>query len=286
MSDVLKQLEADFLQLAACFMQWDRVAEEGSCSTIWTDGHELNVIREKIIIYKQKVGSYISQSLREYAEREIPPKMSELYMIHAEQTTAQAVELFEIFQNNGDYQYLVKNSSKVDEEQREKLDINTHIYVPIRLEKAIKRDDLVKQKNILYQQQKYLNDFSVCRKKLECLLEELEDMRSPEPKPPQKVVTEYHQTNIFPDVPDELVCVEEQELDEKEDLHKKLIRYGHILADASWLGEVNVRVRIFLYQDEKYLDYIKDGIVFDVQRLDDLETFQFQKPDKGGKKAC
>lgn len=282
MSDPLKQLEADSLQLAALFMKWDRVAEAGSTSTIWTDGHELNVIRNQIIDAKKKVGSYISTSFRECATREIPPQMSELYMVHADEIMANAKETLEVFRENADYQYLVKNSGRIDVEQRTKLKLNSAIYQPVTLEKLIKRDRLIKLKQYMYRE-KYLNEFQVCRKKLECLLEELKEMKPPEPKEPRKVVTEYHQTNIFPDAPDELVCAEEQELDEKEDMHKNLVRYGHILADASWTGEVNVRVRIFLYQNEKYLDYMKDGIVFDVQRVDELETLQFQKPENGVK---
>ncbi len=280
MSDILKQLEADSLQLAALFMKYDRIAEKGSTSPIWTDGHELNVIRDQIIAVKEKIGDYVSERFRAYSEREVPSFVSELYMVHGDEILENAKETLKVFREDENYQYLVKNSAKVSIEQRTKLKIDANIYEPVVLEKLIKRDRLIKLKRYMYRE-KYLNEFLVCRKKLESLLEELEDLKPPEPEKPKKVVTEFRQATIFPDVPDELVCVEEKELDEKEDMHKNLLRYGRIIADVSWIGEKNVRIRIFLYQDEKYLDYMKDGAVLDIQRLDELETFQFQKPEKG-----
>ncbi len=173
--------ESILLEIEVLFMEWDRVRKNGSCSLIWTDGRELNYIREKIIKEKIKLSEEDLMDVRE-----TPPRMSELYMIRAQEIEAEAKVVLEELENNEDYLYLLVNKRRLPEEYREQIGVDGLLEKVMILKNAIRHHKYIKMKGYIDNQSDILSFFN-CRKQMESLLKELEELGEIEPIKPKEV---------------------------------------------------------------------------------------------------
>lgn len=163
--------------LMAKFLEWNNVRTEGSSSPVWTDGQELNHIRKSIIYLKEEMKQL--ETLPEVYFTETPPKMPERFMVKGEEIRERAKETLEVCQKNEDYQFLFCHGSALDEQQKAWICLDGIINSILRMERMIRIDNLVEMKK--YQSpDKYIKSFKICRKGLEELLEELEELKPPE----------------------------------------------------------------------------------------------------------
>lgn len=178
-------------KLMGKFLEWENVKIEGSSSPVWTDGQELNHIRDSIIYLKKEMESL--NYLPEAYYQETPPKMSQRYMVNAEEIRKKAKETLRICKENEDYQFIFSHGAPLDEQQKNWICLDGILNGILRMERMIRIDNLVEMKKY-DEPEKYLKSFKVCRKGLEELLEELEDLKPPEkPKEPEVL---YEQMNL------------------------------------------------------------------------------------------
>ena len=179
------------IKLMAKFLEWENVKAEGSSSPVWTDGQELNHIRDSIIYLKKEM-----ESLDYFPEvycRENPPKMPQRYMVNAEEIRKRAKETLQACKENEDYQFIFCRGSALDEQQKSWICLEGIINSVLRMERMIRIDNLVEMKKY-DSPEKYLKSFKVCRKGLEEILEELEDFKLlEESKEPETI---YEQMNL------------------------------------------------------------------------------------------
>lgn len=171
------------LQLMAKFMEWENVKAEGSSSPVWTDGQELNYIRDSIIRIKEEMESL--NYLPEAYYRETPPKMPCRYMVNGDEIRKKAKETLQVCRENEDYQFIFCHGGLLNEQQKSWICVDGILDSILKLSVFIRTDNLVEMKKYL-KPEKYLKEFEVCRKQLEELLTELEELKPPEePKEPE-----------------------------------------------------------------------------------------------------
>ena len=178
--------ESILLEIEVLFIEWDRIKRNGSNSPIWTDGRELNFIREKIIREKEKLSE---EDLR--GVRETPPRMSELYMVRAQEIEKEAKAVLEELENNEDYLYLLVNRRRLPEEYREKIGVDGLLERVMILRNAIRHHKYVKMKGYIDNPSNTLS-FLNCRKQMESLLKELEELGEIKPVKPKEVYEQLH----------------------------------------------------------------------------------------------
>lgn len=173
------------LALMAEYMKYEEVREKGSYSPIWTDGQELNHIRDSIIYLKKKM-----ESLEFYPEiyyKETPAQVPQRYMVNAEGIRKAAKETLQACKESEDYQFIFCNGAFLSEQQRGWICLDGIINDILRMERMIRIDNLVEMKKYS-DSAKYLKGFKVCRSGLEELLEEMKDLEPPEePKEPEVI---------------------------------------------------------------------------------------------------
>lgn len=179
------------IKLMAKFLEWENVKLEGSSSPVWTDGQELNHIRDSIIYLKKEMESL--NYLPEIYYRNTPPKMLQRYMVHAETIREKAKETLRICRENEDYQFIFSHGAPLDEQQKNWICLDGILNSVLRMERMIRVDNLVEMKKY-DEPDEYLKSFKVCRKGLEELLEELEDLKPPEEQKEPEVL--YEQMNL------------------------------------------------------------------------------------------
>lgn len=159
--------------LQCSFMRWDEVAEHGSSSPRWTDGRDLNYIRKQIAAEKKAL-----ENLSYFPEiyfRETPPPKPYRYMVNEEAIRMNAGKALEQYEKDSNYQYIWRNVSRLDEEQREMVRANAALMCVQKLKEFIQSDNLVKMKN--YEDTgRHTAFFKSCRKDMELLIQELEEL--------------------------------------------------------------------------------------------------------------
>lgn len=181
------------IKLMAKFLEWENVKAEGSSSPVWTDGQELNYIRDSIIYLKREM-----ESLDYFPEayyKETPPKMPQRYMVNAEEIRKRAKETLKACKENEDYQFIFCHGSVLDEQQKGWICLEGVLNSVLRLERMIRTDNLVEMKKYL-EPDKYLKGFIVCRQGLEELLAELEDFKEPEKAKEPEVLYEQIKLSV------------------------------------------------------------------------------------------
>lgn len=173
------------LALMAEYMKYEEVKEKGSSSPIWTDGQELNHIRDSIIYLKKKM-----ESLNFFPEiyyKETPVQVPQRYMLKAEEIRKKAKETLQMCKESEDYQFIFSHGGLLEEQQRAWICLDGIINDILRMERMIRIDNLVEMKKYS-DPAKYLKGFRVCRNGLEELLEEMEDLEPPEePEEPEVI---------------------------------------------------------------------------------------------------
>jgi hypothetical protein len=275
MEQTLELLDSLALDLAAKFNRYDNIVKYGELGGKWTDGHALNVARADIIAIKEKLGSYVSEKYRCYCEREVPPEVSELYMMRGDEILANAKETLQAICDSEDYDFLVKNSEKLGYELRTQIKLDGTFYEVERLSKLISNNRLEVLRK--YEDKEiWLRKFKVCHDEFLAALEEQNDLETEDKTTEPEIVTVTTvQQGLFPGM-ETLISKEEYVKNPYEELHSKLLRYGVVLADACFTGENNVRIRLIEYDQERYVDCLKDGNVTDISKVSKLLTFNYQ----------
>ncbi len=88
----MKQRKVSLEELVAnCekeYSRWDEIYSNGCRDPCWADGCNLNLVRNHIISYRKQIESYCAEKSVEKPPillRELPPKLSNDYMVKAEQ---------------------------------------------------------------------------------------------------------------------------------------------------------------------------------------------------------
>lgn len=157
-------------ELAAEYKSWRRYYEYGGQDPSWSDGTNLNLIRNHIIYYKrlieEKCPQYLSSELYQQA---LPPEVDPNYMARTDAIRTHAQESLQLYAADPYLQYLRYHRDELSPKEIRKCCIDNVIGYASILDNAIYEDDLVTMRRHEFPG-RYLESFRDCATRVkECL---------------------------------------------------------------------------------------------------------------------
>lgn len=163
-----KSKQEDYAKsLEESFARWHYIYQNGGSDPFYTDGLNLNLVRNHIISYKRKIEETLEQeNYPEVYFKEIPPEIDRDYMAREDEIRTFAKYSLNSYHNNSDFKYLSKQqiNALCKAVLNETCIINVLNYV-YGLERAIAEDDLVAMRRHC-RPETYLSSFTSCANKL------------------------------------------------------------------------------------------------------------------------
>lgn len=124
------------------FDRWNQLNEHGGSDPTFADGVNMNLVRNHIMYYKEK----IEETLPPYPEiyyKETPPEVDADYIARPDEIRENAkISLMQI-EGNGSLQYLKSELPNLSDKQIERLHIHNILGYETALRRAISDDDLI-----------------------------------------------------------------------------------------------------------------------------------------------
>lgn len=183
----------DYEKVKTCLVEtvqmWKKIYEEGGSDPHYTDGYLLNSCRKKILGYKQYLSAaHTEELLPEEFFEETPPEVSENYMARKKEIWVHALEAYQSYLQNEDYQYLLSIIDTLDEDTRKNSFIDSVIGYVTNLHDSFTERNFVYLR--IHEKGDFVECFSACRKKIE-------DMKQQEEKNMLKHMGEDGQMSLF-----------------------------------------------------------------------------------------
>lgn len=157
-----KQHEDYGLSLQDRYDRWEYVFAHGASDPFWEDGCNLNLIRNHIIYYREKIEETLSQEKYPAAYfNEIPQEVDSKYMARADEIRVAAKVSLAKYKADPNYQYLLQHYDDFTPKTRDKLCLDNVIGYATGLSQCIQNDDLLgMRRHETYE--RYLKSFEEC----------------------------------------------------------------------------------------------------------------------------
>lgn len=152
--------------LEKSFARWDLIRENGCSDPFWADGVNMNLVRNHIIFYKQKLSEETTLFLLPEAfYRETPPLVDNDYMARADEIRQNAARSMQKIDEDENLKFVREQSGNLTEKQLKQLCIPAILDYAENLRRAIFEDDLLTMRR--YENPKsYLDSFQSAAQKL------------------------------------------------------------------------------------------------------------------------
>jgi len=162
-----KQQQKDYTaEIQKSFDRWDHLNVHGGSDPTWTDGVNMNLVRNHILYGKREIEENMTPLLYpEIYYRDTPPEVDRDYMARADEIRVNAKRSLEAYKVDPDYQYLFRIVTHMTERQKKDTSINNVIGYATALENAIKDDNLVTMRRH-ERTSSYLDSFSSIAEKV------------------------------------------------------------------------------------------------------------------------
>lgn len=152
------------------FDRWKDIYENGGSDPFWSDGTNLELVRNHIIYYKNQCEALLEPC--NYPEEyfiSLPPAVPRNYMARPDEIRASARKSLETYKADSDYMYILRAVNKLTKQQNEQTHASNILRYVSDLEDCIRNDRLVEMRRHR-KPELYLNSFRECRKKIEDIL--------------------------------------------------------------------------------------------------------------------
>ena len=156
-------------QLKEEYKQWEHLYTHGGSDPNWTDGCNMDLVRNHIIYTKKKMKE--TGQLTDTYYRETPPEVDRDYMARADEIRENARKSLAAYKKHPDYLYLVDAIKLLNKRQVDETCIKNVIGYARGLKMHIECDDLVAMRRHEHPE-RYIESFVRCRKNVESILDE------------------------------------------------------------------------------------------------------------------
>jgi hypothetical protein len=170
--DKKKKLEETLIQ---DYQRWNDLYEVGGSDPYYEDGRNLNLIRNQIMADKAQLKKL--QYFPEVYHWELPPEMSDTFMVRGKEIRKNAKKNLEIYESDENYHYLQAHKKDLTVQQKQESRITAVTGSVDALIIFIIADDLVGMRR--YETMNLQEEFAECRKEVEKLMTE-EESEEPE----------------------------------------------------------------------------------------------------------
>lgn len=154
------------------YAHWQDLYEHGGRDPFWSDGCNLNLVRNHIFYYKRMIEEdFPLYMAHELYQRPLPPEVDQHYMARADEIRKRAQQSLQIYLADPDYKYLVRHRDSLSPKAQKETSIAAVLGYTEGLRMAIERDDLVSMRRH-ESPERYLDSFKQCANKVRLALED------------------------------------------------------------------------------------------------------------------
>ncbi len=162
-------------ELADTFERWEYLKEHGGSDPFYADGGSMNLERNHIIYYKQKMVEEYGRDYEKYPEifyREPPPEVDDNYMARAGEIRDGAAQALEYYISDPNFLYLLANKDLLTEKEAKQISLYNVLGYASGLASAIKDGDLISMRRHAGRPEGYLESFAQCATRMMKLIDE------------------------------------------------------------------------------------------------------------------
>ena len=129
-------------ELSKAYDQWENLYKRGGSDPFYPDGVNLNLVRNHILYFKQRIEE--EQPLYKNTQafrRELPPKVEDSYMARSEEIRSHAKDSLAAYLADPYCQYLLHHREELDDEGLKKTSIRAVLNYVQGLKTAIRQND-------------------------------------------------------------------------------------------------------------------------------------------------
>lgn len=150
-------------ELAKSFERWEHLREHGGSDPFYADGGSMNLVRNHIMYYKQKMVEQYGSDYEKYPEifyRETPPEVKDSYMARAGEIKDGAAQALEYYLSDPNFHYLFANKDMLTEKEAKQISLYNVLGYASGLARAIKDGDLIAMRRHAGRPEGYLESFA------------------------------------------------------------------------------------------------------------------------------
>lgn len=159
-------------QVQESYESWNHYHERGGTDPTWTDGCNMNLIRNHILFDKRQIEEICAENNMDLPDayfRPMPDRVPDGYMARTEEIMEHARASLACYEEDVNYKYLLENGRKVDDKTKEKIYLNTVCNFVSNLRIAIEENDFVFMRRH-ENPDRYIRSFRECADKLRAIL--------------------------------------------------------------------------------------------------------------------
>ena len=152
-------------ELTKSFEHWEHLKEHGGSDPSYADGTNMNLVRNHIMYYKNKIVEEYGADYEKYPEifyREVPPEVNQNYMARAGEIKDGAVQALEYYISDSNFFYLLANKDMLTEKEAKQISLYNVLGYASGLARAIKDGDIVTMRRHAGRPEGYLESFAQC----------------------------------------------------------------------------------------------------------------------------
>lgn len=153
------------------YSRWHHYREHGGYDPAWSDGSNMNLIRNHIISFKRQIKELCEKNgveLPDVYSRELPPEVDRDFMANTELIDENARKSLGILESHPAYLELLTFSPQLTPKQKEKICFTAVIGYVSRLRSAIEKRDYV-QMRCYSRHENYARSFVSCLEKAKAM---------------------------------------------------------------------------------------------------------------------
>lgn len=152
-------------KLAESFEHWEHLKEHGGSDPFYADGANMNLVRNHIMYYKNKMVEEYGADYEKYPEifyRELPPEVKDSYMARAGEIKDGAAQALEYYISDPNFLYLLANKDMLTEKEAKQISLYNVLGYASGLARAIKDGDLITMRRHANRPEGYPESFARC----------------------------------------------------------------------------------------------------------------------------
>ncbi|MDE7250039.1 MAG: hypothetical protein K2N82_09170 [Lachnospiraceae bacterium] len=162
-------------ELAKSFGEWEYLNEHGGSDPFYADGTNMNLVRNHIMYYKNKMVEEYGADYEKYPEifyRELPPEVNQDYMARAGEIKDGAAQALEYYISDPNFHYLLLNKDMLTEKEAKQISLYNVLGYASGLARAIKDGDLITMRRHANRPEGYLESFAQCATRMMKIIDE------------------------------------------------------------------------------------------------------------------
>ncbi|MDD4492828.1 MAG: hypothetical protein PHV32_00515 [Eubacteriales bacterium] len=161
-------------ELAERFTRWDFLYQHGCSDPTWSDGVNLNLVRNHIIYYKNKLEDSCSDNAYpDIYYWDTPPEVNQNYMARTDEIRSNAQKSLGIYRSDPHYLYCKKYALELTAKELKRFPVENVLGYVSGLKDAIAADDLITMRRH-EDSNRYLDSFARCESEIRKMFSERE----------------------------------------------------------------------------------------------------------------